>query len=136
VAALTRVAEDMALRDLAAWQKTAAALGASRDVPRGRDALRRWAAPVLKSLDPETAWLWERQPDGWKLRDVTGGDVSFSGDLVVSEHMLESLFQGPSLRWERWRPAEHLSVNLGFSLNDGQWPLRWARVKKALTAKG
>lgn len=136
VSALTRVAEDMALRDLAGWEKTAGTLAASRDVPRGRDALRRWAAPVLKTLDPETAWLWERQPDGWKLRDVTGEDVSFSGDLVVSEHMLESLFQGPSLRWERWRPAEHLSVNLGFSLNDGQWPLRWARVKKALTAKG
>jgi hypothetical protein len=135
VAALTRVAEDMALRDLAGWEKTAAGLAADRDVPRGRDALRRWAAPVLRALEPETAWLWERQPDGWKLRDVAGDDVTFSGELVASEHMLESLFQGPGFRWERWRPAEHLSVHLGFSPGDGQWPLRWARVKKALTSK-
>jgi hypothetical protein len=134
LAAMTRVAEDMALRDLALWQKTAESLSGMA-VPRGRDALRQWAAPVLKALAPETAWLWERQPDGWKLRDVLGGNTAFSGDLRVSEQMMEALYGGPGLRWERWRPAEHLSVQLGFAPVDGQWPLRWERVKKALAAR-
>jgi hypothetical protein len=135
LAALTRVAEDLALRDLAAWQKTAAALPGA--VPPGdRKALLAWAGSVLEALNPETAWLWEHEGETMRLAAAFGEGVSLAGDRVtLPESLLRDLLDEGGIQWERWEPSEHLSVHLGFSRTDRQWPLRWERIRTAMAGR-
>jgi hypothetical protein len=136
--ALTRVVDDLALRDLAAWQKTRSALE-SLDRP-ARDGslseLQYWGERVLVALDPQVGFLWRRGATGdWDLVVARGERVRFAGELRLPEPLLGWLFESSDSRWWTWEPRPGVRFDFALSGNDTRWPLRLHRVRGVLEGK-
>lgn len=127
--ALTRVAEDVAFRDQALWERRAKALG-SMEVPRNEAEWNVWAEQILDVLEPETAWLWVADEKAWSSVRTWGDGVSLEGRLTLSPELLENLFHGK--QWEHWSPAEEVRMHVTFAEGDHRWKLRLERLKRAL----
>jgi len=136
-AAVKRVAEDLALRDLAAWRKRAAALARvpAVTVDSDPDVLETWWDFIAGVLDPATAMLWREDPDGWSLAAARGKGVAFTGLFHLDEDLLTATFPTGRGAWRRWEPVPGLRVYLRFADGDGRWPLRLKRVQTAVAER-
>jgi hypothetical protein len=131
--ALTRVADDLALRDLAAWRQAERELvDVGMPDPEDEDGLETWAERVLSPLNSEAAMIWKQGDDAWRLQGTWGESVVFSGDLVFSDSLFSATFDGPGTRWYRWDLGAGFCVQLMLSEDDPRWPLRFHRVKRAV----
>ena len=136
VPALTRVAEDIALRDLASWQETERELRgrAVPDPTAAVGALEAWATPVLAVLGAQAVLLWRRDEDGWVLVLARGEGLSLSGELRMSPEMFAATFEHPGSSWRRWDPSVGLRLLCLLDGAGSRWPLMIHRVEKALAA--
>jgi hypothetical protein len=132
VDAVRRVAEDAALRDLMTWRKTAQDL-ASRGLPKATaESVRDWAGPVLRNLGARAILVWLHAGSRWTLVEAQGEGLKFTGDLVLSQEMLDVTFAAPGTPWERWQPLEGFTLQILPPEDDPRWPLRLARVRRAV----
>lgn len=136
-AALTRVAEDMALRDLMRWRREARTLtGRGLPDPRAdQHALAGWIAPVMVALDVAAALVWCREGDGWRLLHAEGEGLGLDGTFVIPAALFAATFESESSPWRRWEPAADLRVHLQVKGDDPRWPLRLRRVQLALAGE-
>lgn len=132
--AVTRVAEDVILRDLAAWRrKTRTLAGHGTPAPgSGAEALRAWALPVLDALGVADALAWRRRDGEWQLLLTRGKGIRLSGDLVLSEALFEAGFGSLGEAWEVWDPVEDFRLQVAPAPGDLALPLRRHRVEQAL----
>jgi hypothetical protein len=135
--ALTRVAEDLALRDLMRWRREARALAAHGlpDPNAEKGALARWMAPVLAALEGAAALMWRREGEGWRLVYAQGEGLGLDGTFTVPAALFEATFEAESSPWRRWEPAADLRVHLQVKGDDPRWPLRLRRVQLALAGE-
>jgi hypothetical protein len=136
-AAFTRVAEDMALRDLMRWRRDARSLAAHGlpDPNAEKGALARWMAPVLAALEGAAALMWRREGEGWRLVYAQGEGLGLDGTFTVPAALFEATFEAESSPWRRWEPAADLRVHLQVKGDDPRWPLRLRRVQLALAGE-
>jgi hypothetical protein len=134
-AALLRVAEDLALRDLMLWQQEAPHL-VRHGLP-GTDlhagALKEWATPVLTRLEVESSLLWRGTPEGWSLLFAQGEGLRLDGTVVFPERLLLATFDAAASPWRRWDPVDGIRFYLIPRGDERRWPLRLARVARALS---
>lgn len=137
-AALTRVAEDMALRDLMRWRREARSLAAHGlpDPQAEKDALAGWMSPVLLALDAAAALVWRREGAGWRLLHAQGEGLGLDGTFTVPAALFAATFEAENSPWLRWEPGAGLRVHLQVKGDDPRWPLRLRRVELALTGEG
>ncbi len=138
LAGLTRVAEDMALRDLVRWRREAHALAAHGlpDPHAEGPGLASWSEPVLELLGVESALFWRREGAGWKLVEARGEGIGFSGNLVFPKDLFSATFEGADSPWRRWEPTPGVRLLLaGADETDPHWPLRLRRVELALAGE-
>jgi hypothetical protein len=136
-AAVTRVAEDMALRDLMRWRREAKALMGRRPPdPRGeKGVLVDWTTPVMLALGCEAALVWRREGAGWRLMHVVGEGLGLEGTLTVPDALFAATFEAERSPWRRWEPAPGLRVHMQMKADDPRWPLRLRRVELALAGE-
>jgi hypothetical protein len=129
-----RVAEDLALRDLMLWQQEAPQL-VRHGLPSAElhaGALKDWALPVLTRLEAQAALLWRGTPVGWTLLLAQGDGLRLDGTLVLPERLLLATFESGTVPWRRWDPVSGLRFYLVPKGDERRWPLRLARVARAL----
>ncbi len=136
-AALTRVAEDMALRDLMRWRREARSLAAHGlpDSQAEKSVLAGWMSPVLIALDAAAALVWRREGAGWRLMHVEGEGLGLEGTLTVPDALFAATFEAERSPWWRWEPAPGLRVHMQMKADDPRWPLRLRRVELALAGE-
>lgn len=131
--AVTRVAEDVVLREVFAWRrKTRQLAGHGLPPEAGGDAARAWALPVLDAVDAVEAMLWRRESDGWHLLLTRGEEVRLSGELVLSEAFFEAGFGKPRANGTRWEPGGGLLIQLAAEPGDRGLPLRCRWMEQML----
>jgi len=137
LAALARVAEDMALRDLMGWRRRAHALAAHGlpDPHADGNALAAWSQPVLDALGAGATLFWRREGAGWKLVQARGEGLGFTGSLVLPEGLLAATFEHEASPWRRWDPSPEVRLHLAGPGADPRWPLVLRRVELALAGE-
>ena len=131
--ALSRVVDDIALRDLAVWRKEARAFAAlGYPDPKDEGAIDAWAETVISPLNSEAALIWRHGDDTWQLLGTWGEGIVFGGNLVFAESLFAASFDGPDSPWHRWELGNNLCVQLMLSESDPRTPLRLNRVRQAL----
>lgn len=136
VAALSRVVEDLALRDLATWRQTAEDLqNVGYPDPGDEAAVDAWAERVLTPLHSEAAMIWRRDQDTWRLIGTWGEGIIFNGDLVFSEALFAAIYETTNTNWFRWDLDEGFLVQFIKPDEDPRWPLRLHRVKRAMVGE-
>lgn len=136
--ALKRVAEDMALRDLMAWNKRAAEMkGASRISNASSPSdIANWFEQVFSDLDPKSAMVWRSQEKGWSLVTTHGEGLAFSGDLTLPFDLLAPTFEATGTPWTVWEPTNGVRTYFQFSAEDPRWALRMRRLEAATEVGG
>ena len=133
--ALTRVAEDIALRDLEEWRRSGERLRSRipsedhTDLP----AWGRWLDEALPVLSAEAALLWLKQDGAWRLARAWGEGVGLAGELRLPEPLFTATF-GPGSAWRSWQPVPAYRVLFTPRDGDHTWPLRQARLQNLMAA--
>ena len=137
VLAMTRVAEDMALRDLMHWRREARPLAVHGlpDPHAEKNALAGWMAPVMNALDATLALVWRREGAGWRLLHAEGEGLGLDGTFVVPAPLFAATFETEHSPLRRWEPVSGLRVHLQVKGDDPRWPLRLRRVELALAGE-
>ena len=137
-AALARVAEDMALRDLMRWRREARALTGHGlpDPQADRQALAGWIAPVMVALE------WRgRSGVASRGRRVAvaarrGRRPGIGWDVHHPRRPLRGHLRGGDVRrGGAGSPQPDLRVHLQVKGDDPRWPLRLRRVQLALAGE-
>jgi hypothetical protein len=129
--ALSRVAEDMALREIEAWRRESGRLRALLPVSRGVDiaAWSRWLDEALPTLAPEAALLWVDHGDGWRLCRAWGEGVGQSGELRLPPVLFTATF-GPATSWHTWDLLAGLRLVFTAPATGYRWPLCLRRLDR------
>ncbi len=137
IAALQRVAEDIALRDLMQWRETSRSLSQHGRPSSGADAgaLAAWLEPVWSVLNVQASLTWRRGSEGWSLTGARGNGLNLSGVFNMPERLLEATFEGPGSPWTRWEPADGVRLHLASDTPDPRLPLRLRRVEMAVSGE-
>ena len=136
-AALRRVAEDIALRDVMQWRDKAQEIARHAAPGSGADAgqLAAWLDAVWDTLEVQAALVWRRTGDGWALLNARGSGLSVSGAFNMPEALLTATFEHVSTPWSRWDPAPGLRLHVKHASDDRRLPLRLKRISLAITQK-
>jgi len=130
-AALRRVAEDYALRDLMRWQRTAADLaGIPRPSPGDAVSHSGWLQRAADYLGVDALFLWEGDGSGWLLRGVFGEGFSIQGELRFPDAVLTASFESEGCGWYAWAPRDGFRAHLRPGA-DPRWTLRLDRFRQA-----
>jgi hypothetical protein len=137
-AAWTRVAEDLVLRDLLAWERARGDLQGLESMPTdARTApMREWFVRLARELGAPAALLWQEGSGSWRLSQAWGEGTSFRGELVLPEGLLTSTFDAPDTPWKRWDPRRDLCLHFTVNQDDHRWLLRRRRLELALGSGG
>ena len=135
--ALLRVSEDMALRDLMEWNRSAERLRSlpNPGVDASAGATEAWFSGVCDFLNPDLAMLWQTDKDGWSLMATRGSGVEFSGRLHLSDPVMQASFGAGESGWHVWNPQDRNRVTFRFPVQDARWPLRLSRVESVLNER-
>ena len=133
MAALSRVVEDLALRDLASWRQAAEDLRSlGYPDPGDEAAVSDWADRVLTPLHSEAAMIWRHDEDTWRLIGTWGEGIIFNGDLIFSETLFAAIYENANTNWSRWDLDDGFCIQLIMPEDDPRWPLRLHRVQRAM----
>ena len=129
--ALSRVAEDIALRELESWRRESGRLRTLLPVSRGVDvpAWSRWLDDALPTLAPEAALLWVEHGDGWRLCRAWGEGVGQAGELRLPRALFDATF-GPATPWHSWELLAGLRVVFTAPGTGPRWPLSLRRLNR------